>query len=228
MATKKSPNPNPVKSVFVKGGSTKELDLLVMKYDNAEHTYEDKNNEEKTTHFLDAQVTQVGGANSKLKPQVNPHLFTQENNEGKYAGQYNTQVPYFDNQMDAIKDAAGDNAFPINDKDGKQVGTAYAVKSDIMFRKREIDGKSLANGAIINTKSLQPISDDLSKVLHELESDGKGVVQSQFEAVSENIKNLQAEQKAKSEAQAEAPQAENQAEAPQETAEAEADGPEFG
>jgi|GEM_PF-6748209 len=173
-AEKKSPNPNPVNSIFVRGGTTKNLDMLVVKYDKAEHNYKDKEGNDKTVHFMDAQAAQVEGANPDLKRQINPHLFSQKNHEGPHAGKYNTQVGYYDSQMDAIKEAAGDNVFAVNDKDGNQVGSVYAVKSNVIFRKHEVDGKEVSNGAAMDTKTLQPVSDEFAKQLHEMEANGGG------------------------------------------------------
>lgn len=228
MAEKKSPNPNPVNSIFVRGGTTKNLDMLVVKYDKAEHNYQDKEGNDKTVHFMDAQAAQVEGANPDLKRQINPHLFSQKNHEGPHAGKYNTQVGYYDSQMDAIKEAAGDNVFAVNDKDGNQVGSVYAVKSNVIFRKHEVDGKEVSNGAAMDTKTLQPVSDEFAKQLHEMEANG-GVMQHQFDAVGENIKDFQAAQAAKADKQAEAPQVEQaETKAPEAEQQAEADEPEFG
>lgn len=224
MATKKGPNPNPVNSIFARGGTTKGLNLLVVKYDNATHSYNDKEGNAKNVHFLDAQTLEIGGVNEgKIKPQLNPHLFSQKENDPQYEGRYNTQVPYYDNQFEAIKEAAGDSAFPVNDKNGNQIGTAYAVNADVMFRNREVDGKKVSNGAALNYKTLGPVSEDIAKTLQEAEANG-GVVKAQFEQVAATGAEFKAQRAAK-ENQAEVPQAETpQAEAPQ----AEAAEPEFG
>ena len=130
--------------------------------------------------------------------------------------------------MDAIKEAAGDNVFAVNDKDGNQVGSAYAVKSNVIFRKHQVDGKEVSNGAAMDTKTLQPVSDEFAKQLHEMEANG-GVMQHQFDAVGKNIKDFQAAQAAQADKQAEAPQAEQaETKAPEAEQQAEADEPEFG
>lgn len=168
--------------------SPKQMTMLVTKYDNGVSTQTNKEGQERTTHWLDAQVLQTPGANEHLPRQEYPHLkaVPREN------GSYDFRAPYADKQWDAIKEAGG-KEYPLNDKDGNKVGSAYVVTADMIPK---------GNASILNTKNgLGPAPEGL-----DIPED---VVNAQFEAIQEN--RAAAKEK---EAQAEAPQAEG-AEAPQ-------------
>lgn len=175
--------------------STKNMTLLVTKYDNAESTSKNKEGEEKTSHWLDAQALQTPGANEHLPRQANPNLYTKANDRGGY----DHQRPYSEGQWDAIKEAGG-TEHPLNDKDGNKVGSAYVVNADLVVRPKA--------PIVLNTKTLQPAPEGLEIP--------ENVVDRQFEGIRENIAEVKAFQ---AERQSEGAEAPEQAEAPEAEAE---------
>lgn len=185
--------------------STKGITTLVLKYDKAEWQNPKSG---KTTHYLDAQVLQTEGANPQLPRQVGPSFRISDDPERP--NQPQTSMQYSDSQMDAIIEAAGDNAQRFTDKDGNEVGTAYVVDADVMFK--EVDklksAEEKAAGAeasgrdkvmVMNTKSLRPAPEGL--VIPE------NVREAQFQAVAEN-REARKEAEAAKAAEAPAPEAE--------------------
>lgn len=119
-------------------GSMKGVELLVVKYPNAE-TKDGKR------VFLDAMVRPVEG----VAPQRVPHLASKKKElDGRTV--YDHQVGYSTSQLDAIIAAAGDNVIQMPDRNGKPGPQVIAVKADVMTA----SGKQ--TGLVLNTKTLEP------------------------------------------------------------------------
>lgn len=165
--------------------SMKGLNAVVLAYDN--RSYNDKEGNLKG-RFLDVRLhpedRRAEGQTSlafAVKPDKNA------------PGGYNNGVGYSAKQLDAIKEAAGDNVAPLNDKDGKQVGTIYGVKGDVFFSN---------NAAVLNTKTVE--ATDLSV---QPNADGKSIQDQIFDKQRAN-KEAKAKTAEKSEAEAPALEAE--------------------
>lgn len=203
--------------VYVKGGSTKQMDLIAITYDNATYTATNDDGVERTSRWLDVQALQTEGANPDLPRQLDPRLHNKKvEKNGKEM--YDTTVPYTDSpakgggpsQMDQIREAAGDNVRPLLNKDGEKVGDIYAFKADIILNPQK-SGKPNA----INTKTIKPLGDDVKL------PDGD-LMRAQIDAVQANVAEWRASKDAEAQTKAPEAEAEAQAEAPQaETAEPE-------
>lgn len=166
--------------------SMKGLNAVVLAYDN--RSYNDKEGNLKG-RFLDVRLHP-----EDRRAEGQTSLAFAVKKDDKAPGGYNNGVGYSAKQLDAIKEAAGDNTAPLNDKDGKQVGTIYGVKGDVFFSN---------NAAVLNTKTLE--STDLSV---QPNADGKSIQDQIFDKQRANKDAKGAE---KSEAEAPAPEAEKPA-----------------
>lgn len=200
--------------------STKDVTLAIYAYDKAKHT----NSKGMTSQWMDAQVLQTEGANTKLAPQTNPHLYLGRPSEG---GRRDTSLPYREKQVEAIREAAGDNVQPLTDKDGNQVGSIYLVQGDIMFVNAKSAGAKGAEAndraAIVNTSEgkLSPVPEDVPIP--------DNVQEAQFEAVRGHNEAAKAARAAKAAQSKEAPETAKEAPAAEvQAAEVANDEPEFG
>lgn len=194
--------------VYVKGGTTKNVHLMALAYDNAKYAGTTKAGREFESQWLDVQMMQTEGANPNQPRQLNPSLNTQEKvgKDGKKT--YDSSVAYTasppasnpdgKSQMDLIREAAGDNVRDLLNKDGESVGKVYMFTGDIMLPGKGPDGRD--RPGLVNTKNeLSPLPADVP-----IPDDPYGA---QIAAVSANREEHKKTQ------QAEAPQAEAQAEA---------------
>lgn len=125
-------------------GSTKGLNLAVIAYDKS--VAKNKETGEIRSHYLDARLHPE---DQRAAGQTTLALVTDKDPKSR-SGYSNTR-PYSASQMDAIKEAAGDNVAPLLTKDGEEVGKIYGVKADVLFNQ---------GAAIVNTKTVE--SSDLS------------------------------------------------------------------
>lgn len=126
---------------YLKGpGSMTGVNLIARVYDTA------KTKDGKTV-FADVQLD---SRDPRGKDQTNLHLVSRKSPEGNY--QYG--AAYSAGQMEQIQKVAGTNVRPILSKDGENLGTAYAVKANVMPSSR-------GPGLVINTKSLAPADFEL-------------------------------------------------------------------
>lgn len=171
--------------------STRDVTVMAVAYDSSRYEPEDGASKQ----WLDVQVLQTPGANENLPRQTNPHLSYRKGKDGERA---NTGVPYsIPAQMDKIKEAAGDNVFPVNSKDGDRLGSAYVFNGDVVLNTSK-DGHN--RPPIVNTKALSPIPNSLK-----LPDDP---VSAQFYAVRDNVKAAREAKKAREvEKQQEGPEA---------------------
>jgi len=123
--------------------ATKAVDLVACFYDNSVAKKDGK----VAAHY--GEVWGHPGAEIS-EGQTNLALVTQRT-EADGKTQFNHSVAFFPGQVEAIKEAAGDNHTPLLDKDGVERGTIYGVKADLMSVSRE--GKVV--GFMPNTKTLQ-------------------------------------------------------------------------
>lgn len=164
-------------------GAMTGVNLVAVVYDNGA-TKDGK------SHYADVQVD---ARDPRGPGQTNLHLKSDRVKGPDGKTRFNNGAPYSISQLDEIKQAAGPNTEPVNDKDGNQVGTLYGVKGNVMPANR-------GTGLVINTKSVEA---------------------SEFKVDANTLDNQFASIKAAKEAQAAAKS--NQAEAPaaEQTAQAE-------
>ncbi|MFD7554569.1 hypothetical protein ACFV9E_08520 [Streptomyces sp. NPDC059835] len=91
---------------------------------------------------------QLDARDPRGQKQTNLHLKSDrvQDEDGKV--RYNNGAPYSTSQMEEIAKAAGPNTEPILDKDGKEVGTIYGFKGNVMPATR-------GTGLVVNTKSVE-------------------------------------------------------------------------
>lgn len=199
--------------VYVKGGTTKNVHLMALAYDNAKYAGTTKAGREFESQWLDVQMMQTEGANPNQPRQLNPSLNTTEKvgKDGKKT--YDSSVAYTasppasnpdgKSQMDLIREAAGDNVRDLLNKDGEAVGKVYMFSGDIMLPGKGPDGRD--RPGLVNTKNpLNPLPADVP-----IPDDPYGA---QIEAVSANREEHKKTQEARKSQQVEAPQAEAQGE----------------
>lgn len=190
--------------------SMKGVELFVMAYDSNVH--KDKETGEIKNHYLDVRMHPE---DRRADKQSNLALVSKTKEyDGKKV--YDNKAPYAAKQMDAIKEAAGDNKTPLLTKDGKEIGTIYGVKADLMVG----NGRNL----LINTKTLESTDKSVQP-----DAEGKSVLTRSFEKVIPFKEAQEAARAEKAAADKEAKAAEAQAEAPQtETEQVSNDQPDLG
>ncbi|WP_311245252.1 MULTISPECIES: hypothetical protein [unclassified Microbacterium] len=117
-------------------GATKEVNLVVLAYDNRVA----KKDGVVTTRYLDARVHP---GDRRAPGDTNLALVTKD--DPKAPGGKSNSARYSANQFEAIKQAAGDNVTDLVDRDGTVSGKIYGVKADLLINKGEV---------VINTKTL--------------------------------------------------------------------------
>lgn len=181
-----------------KGGTTKDLTMVATMYDSAKHTNEKTG---KTTRWLDVRIAQFPGANPDMPNQEVPSLYCEKGKDGRVE----TGKPYYEGQVEAMREASGDNVQPLLDKNGEKVGEVFVFNADVMLKQQ-----------VINSKTISPIPeglevpDNVSEVEFQI---CKEIREAKAAAKSKEDKPKEAEApqaEAEAEEQVEAPQADNE------------------
>ncbi|WP_424863100.1 hypothetical protein [Streptomyces sp. MMS24-I29] len=92
---------------------------------------------------------QVDARDPRGPSQANLHLKSERVKGNDDKPRFDNGAPYSTSQMEEIVKAAGPNTEPILDKDGKEVGTLYGFKGNVIPTTRH-------TGLVVNTKSVGP------------------------------------------------------------------------
>ena len=115
-------------------GAFTDVNLIAVQYDKSMT----KNGK---SAYLDMQID----AQDKRGPnQTSLHLVSDRQKDAEGNVRWNNGAPYSTDQLNTIKEAAGDNTIRVKNVDGEEIGTAYALKASIMKASR-------GNGLVINT-----------------------------------------------------------------------------
>lgn len=179
-----------------KGGTTKDLTMVATMYDSAKYTNEKTG---KTTRWLDVRIAQFPGANPDMPNQEVPSLYCEKGKDGRVE----TGKPYYEGQVEAMREASGDNVQPLLDKNGEKVGEVFVFNADVMLKQQ-----------VINSKTITPIPEGLEVPDNVAEVEFqicKEIREAKAAAKAKEDKPKEAEApQAEAEAQAEAPQADNE------------------
>lgn len=142
----------------IRGGSTKNVTLLVKQFDSS--TYDGgttKDGKEYTGgSFLDAEIARFTDANGKQvnenqPPQKVPNL--RYTPSGKEDGRMERGVSYNNTEIASLEAAAGENVQPlVNFKTGETVGRVMLVQADLITSKQGAD-----SFLRINHKTAKPV-----------------------------------------------------------------------
>lgn len=181
---------------FIRGGSTKNVVLLVKQFDSA--TFEAGKTAEGKEYqggsFLDAEIARFQDANGKQvnenqPPQKVPNL--RYSPSQKVEGKMERGVAYNDTELGSLVAAAGENIEPLVDfNTGKEVGRMMLVEANVIPTKR--GGESFLR---IDHKSAKPISADIALPENIREAQFQGI-----QADRETIKSQQAAKAAEKDA----------------------------
>ncbi|MET9656343.1 MULTISPECIES: hypothetical protein [unclassified Streptomyces] len=98
------------------------------------------------SQYIDVQVD---ARDPRGPEQTNLHLRSERVTGDDGKTRFNNGAPYSVGQMAEIAKAAGPNTEPILDKGGKEVGTLYGFKGNVMPASR-------GTGLVVNTKAVEP------------------------------------------------------------------------
>lgn len=108
-------------------GAFTDVNLIAVQYDNSVT----KNGK---SAYMDVQID---ARDEKRGPgQTSLHLVSERQQGADGKVRYNNGAPYSTGQVEAIKEAAGDNAVRVKNVKGEEVGTAYALKASLMKASR--------------------------------------------------------------------------------------------
>lgn len=160
------------------------IQMIAIVPDKAQAGFTDKEGNARTAHWIDVQVDH---RDPRAKGQHGLHL-------GSEKQQYNGQtrdsngVKYYDNQLEAIKEAAGDNFY----YDESREQTVYGFSGEMMNRNdsKDKEGNLVRYGNIVKTSSLKPSKEGFDISIP--------VMKEQFKAIKEGNQRFNAERQAKS------------------------------